>query len=187
MPHSLPHGVVQTDGAVCGADAASDTGLMRFPDLDTRTLQGIDKHLPADLPAQRTLLVLAFQQRHQRDVDEWMSEAEVHDWLTDLAAPPTSLPHYAAIEVPCISRRWGPARRFIDGGMTAGIRVPTVLARTWTAYTDVGRVQRALGIANSEQIWVAALATDGEVLAETLGPPNPDSTQLIAAAMAQPQ
>ena len=156
---------------------------MRFPDLDTRTLQGVDKHLPTDLPADRTLLVLAFQQRHQRDVDAWMAVAERHGWLTDLAQPQPTRPAYATIEVPCISRRWGPARRFIDGGMTAGIRVPTILARTWTAYTDVGRVQRALGIADSEQIWVAALAADGSVLAETLGPPTDESAELIAAAM----
>lgn len=38
---------------------------MHFPALDTRTLSGVDKHLPADLPADRTLLALAFQQRHQ--------------------------------------------------------------------------------------------------------------------------
>ena len=159
---------------------------MRFPSLDTRTLAGVDKRLPADLPAERTLLALAFQQRHQRDVGAWMAVAERHGWATDLAQPQPTRPTYAAIEVPCISRRWGPARRFIDGGMTAGIRVPTILARTWTAYTDVGRVQRALGIANSEQIWVAVLAPDGEVLAETLGPPTDDSAVHIAAAMNQP-
>lgn len=174
MTVSLPHGVV-------------DTCPMRFPVLDTRTLQGVDRHLPTDLPAQRTLLVLAFQQRHQRDVDEWMSVAERQGWLTDLAQPQPAHPAHAAIEVPCISRRWGPARRFIDGGMTAGIRVPTILARTWTAYTDVGRVQQALGIANSDSIWVAVLDTAGEVLAETLGPPTHDSEQLIATAMKGPK
>ena len=160
-----------------------DNQDMRFPTLDTRTLQGVDKHLPVDLPAYLTLLLLAFQQRHQRDVDEWMAVAERHGWLTDLAAPQSNRTEFAVIEVPCISRRWGPARRFIDGGMTAGIRVPTILARTWTAYTDVGRVQRALGIANSESIWVGVLTTDGDVLASTLGPPTNDGAALIAAAM----
>jgi len=156
---------------------------MRLPDLATRTLQGVDKHLPADLPAERTLLALAFQQRHQQDVDAWMQVAEQHGWATDLAQPQSTRPAYAAIEVPCISRRWGPARRFIDGGMTAGIRVPSILARTWTAYTDVGRVQRALGIVDSESIWVAVLDTDGGVLSETLGAPTDDSIAQIVSAM----
>jgi hypothetical protein len=157
--------------------------LMHFPVLATRTLQGVDKHLPADLPAERTLLALAFQRQHQQDVDEWMAVAEHHGWATDLAQPQSTRPTYAAIEVPCISRRFGAARRFIDGGMTAGIRVPSILARTWTSYTDVGSVQRALGIVDSESIWVAVLATDGEVISKTFGPPTDGSIAQIVSAM----
>ena len=165
---------------------------MHFPEFGARSLQGAEKLLPADLPADRTLVILAFQQRHQRDVDAWMDVAERRGWLTDLAsttAPPTAdtalpgRPTHAAIEVPCISKRWGPVRRFIDGGMATGIRVPTVLARTWTTYTDVGRIQRALGIADSASIWVGVVASDGEVLAQTLGPPTEESEAPIAAAM----
>lgn len=157
---------------------------MSFPSIPTRTLQGVDKHLPGDLPAARTLVIVAFQQRHQRDVDAWMAVAEDRGWLTDLAEPHSNQPMFAAIEVPCISRRWGPARWFIDGGMTAGIRVPTVLARTWTAYTDVGRVQRALGVANSDDIWVGVVQPDGEVLATTMGVPTDEGVATIAEAMA---
>ena len=157
---------------------------MSFPSIPTRTLQGVDRQLPSDLPAARTLVIVAFQQRHQRDVDAWMAVAEEHGWLTDLAEPQSEPPAFAAIEVPCISGRWGPVRRFIDGGMTAGIRVPTVLARTWTAYTDVGRVQRALGVANSDDIWVGVVQPDGEVLATTMGVPTEEGMATIASAMA---
>lgn len=81
---------------------------MRFPTLDTRTQSGVDKHLPSDLPADRTLLALAFKQRHQTDVDAWMAVTERHGWATDLAQPHLTRPAYATIEAPCISRRWGP-------------------------------------------------------------------------------
>jgi hypothetical protein len=37
-------------------------------------------------------------------------------------------------------------RRFIDGGMTAAISDPDVLARTITVYTDVAAFQRSLAI-----------------------------------------
>lgn len=157
---------------------------MTFPTIPTRTLQGVDKQLPADLPAARTLVIVAFQQRHQRDVDAWMAVAEDRGWLTDLTVAQPTQPRFAAIEIPCISRRWGPARRFIDGGMTAGIRVPTVLARTWTAYTDVGRVQRALGVANSDDIWVGVVQPDGEILATTMGVPTEKGVAVIASVMA---
>jgi hypothetical protein len=36
------------------------------------------------------------------------------------------------VEVPVLSTGWRPARRLIDGGMTAGIGDPDVLARTIT-------------------------------------------------------
>lgn len=155
---------------------------MQFPDVDTRTLQGVDKRLPDDLPAERTLLLLPFRQWQQRQVDAWISRAADAGWATDLTGDEGE-PPFAVLEVPCISRRWSVGRAFIDGGMAANIRVPTVLARTWTAYTDVGRVQRALGITDSEQTWVGVLSRSGEVLAHAAGEPTSRSWPTIAEAM----
>lgn len=156
---------------------------MQFPDLDARTLQGDAKRLPRDLPARRTLLLLPFQQWQQRQVDAWIARATDAGWATDLTIAAADREH-AVIEVPCLSRRWSLGRSFIDGGMAAGIRIPMVLARTWTAYTDVGRVQRALDIPDSEQTWVGVLAGSGEVLAHAAGEPTSRSWPPIAEAMA---
>lgn len=158
-----------------------------FPLVDARTLQGADKRLPADLPAARTLVVLAFHQRHQANVDAWIDRAAAAGLATDLTQPGDSVPATAVIEVPCISRRWGPVRRFIDGGMTAGIRVPTVLARTWTTYTDVGRVQAALGIPNSDLVWAGVVSRDGDVLAHALGDVGDGNWAVIAQALGTAQ
>ena len=160
--------------------------MTRFPDVDVRSLQGTDLRLPADLPARRTLLLLAFRQWQQQEVDAWLALADQAGWSADLTVPADDRP-FAAIEVPCISRRWGPTRRFIDGGMAASIRVPAVLARTWTAYTDVGRVQRALDIADGEHIWVGVLTRSGEVLEIARGTPTDRSFEVIAAAMGAAQ
>lgn len=161
----------------------TDTGRVLFPEFDVRSLSGVDRRLPRDLPAQRTLLLLPFQQWQQRQVDAWIARAEHAGFAADLTDADRAQSQYAVIEVPCLSRRWGPVRRFIDGGMTAGIRVPIVLARTWTAYTDVGRVQRALGIADSAQTWVGVVAAGGEVLAHRFGEPDDASWRAIAEAM----
>lgn len=158
---------------------------MQLPELNTRTLQGVAKTLPADLPAQRTLVVVAFQQRQQRDVDQWLAVAEKHGWLTDLTQAQEQLPAYAAIEIPCLSRRWEPVRRFIDGGMSTGIGVPVVLARTWTAYTDVKRVQRALDLRNGDQVWAGAVSRDGQVLAHSMGLPTPTTVTTLTTGMTQ--
>ncbi len=156
---------------------------MLFPELQTRTLQGVEKRLPEDLPAQRTLLLLPFHQWQQRQVDAWIARATDAGWAADLTAADSVMPT-AVIEVPCLSRRWSVGRSFIDGGMAANIRIPAVLARTWTAYTDVGRVQRALDIPDSEHTWVGVLASSGEVLAHVAGEPTSRSWQRIAEAMA---
>jgi hypothetical protein len=155
---------------------------VQFPDLDTRTLQGAAKRLPRDLPAERTLLLLPFHQWQQRQVDAWIARAADAGWAADLTRPGTDIAS-AVLEVPCISRRWSLGRSFIDGGMAANIRIPTVLARTWTAYTDGGRVQRALDIPDSEQTWVGVLSRSGEVLAHAAGEPTSRSWPPIAEAM----
>jgi len=82
--------------------------------------------LPADFPADRTLAVVAFQQRQQSCVDRWIDRAVA------AGVPPTTrgatgpIPA-AVVEVPVLSTRWRPVRRFIDGGMTRGIGDPDVL------------------------------------------------------------
>jgi hypothetical protein len=157
---------------------------MLLPDIATRTLQGVDKARPRDLPAERTLVLLPFQQWQQREVDAWIGRADDAGWATDLSgSKPGGLPEFAVIEVPCISRRWGPVRRFIDGGMASGIGVPVVLARTWTSYTDVGRVQRALDIPDSSHTWVGVVERGGEVLQTAFGEPDEHSWREIAEAM----
>ncbi len=97
-----------------------------FPAVDGRTLLGANMALPADFPADRTLAVVAFQQRQQSCVDRWIDRAVA------AGVPPTTrgatgpIPA-AVVEVPVLSTRWRPVRRFIDGGMTRGIGDPDVL------------------------------------------------------------
>lgn len=140
---------------------------MKFPDFEARSLAGVTYRLPADLPADPTLVLLPFKQWQQSQVDRWIARAG----------------DCPVIEVPCISRRWSVGRSFIDGGMATSIGDPVVLARTWTAYTDVGRVQRSLGVWDSSQTWVGVVARDGTVSASTLGEPTDRSWELIAAAL----
>jgi hypothetical protein len=108
----------------------------RFPDLDGRRLDGRAMRLPADLPA-TALLLVAFHQWHQRDVDAW------------LARVPAGVP---AFEVPMLGGRWLPARRFIDGGMARSIADEVVLARTVTVYGQVGVVRDAFELADTELV-----------------------------------
>ena len=89
----------------------------------------------------------------------------------------------AVVEIPVLSTRWRPARRFIDGGMTSGIGDPEVLARTITVYTDVGAFQRALGIPDSDEVEALVVTRAGTVLARGRAEPTEGAWTPLAAAL----
>jgi len=138
--------------------------------------------LPGDFPADRTLAVVAFQRGQQSLVDRWIERAVA------AGVPPTtrgatgSVP-VAVVEVPVLSTRWRPVRRFIDGGMTTGIGDPDVLARTITVYTDVGAFQRFLEISGSDDVHALVVDRDGTILARGCGHPDDTSWPAIAAVL----
>ena len=74
-------------------------------------------------------------------------------------------------------------RRFIDGGMTAGIGDPDVLARTITVYTDVGAFQSYLSIPGSNDVHALVVDRDGTILARGCGDPDDESWPAIAAGL----
>lgn len=128
---------------------------MRFPRVPARNLQGVDVDLPDAFVGERNVVAIAFQRQHQALVDSWVP------WFEARSESDPGLRFY---EVPTIGRLWAPARRFIDGGMAAAIRVPEILQRTLTVYGDVNRVIRPLGIDNTSTIAIVCVDRSGEVL-----------------------
>ncbi|WP_407342858.1 hypothetical protein [Pengzhenrongella phosphoraccumulans] len=163
--------------------AQPDARTARFPDLAVRSLAGDDLVLPRDLMAPRALLICAFRQWHQQLVDDWITwattEAGVAPSPLDLDPASSSV----VLEVPVLSRAFRPARGFIDGGMASSIRVPVVLARTLTAYTDVSAFCRAARIATTATVTAFVLTRDGAVLAQVTGPADPSRCAVVAAAL----
>ena len=74
-------------------------------------------------------------------------------------------------------------RRFIDGGMTASIGDPDILARTVTVYTDVAAFQRLLAIPSSNDVHALVVDRDGTILARGCGDPDDTSWSVIAAGL----
>lgn len=156
---------------------------VRFAPLRTRALDGTLRDLPGDLPAERTLVLLAYRQRHQRDVDEWIALAValgVPATPRGATGPLTT----AVIEVPFLARVWWPVRRLIDGGMAQGIADPDVLARTFTAYGAPRRHRRACGLEGSgtcdvdgrAEVEALVVTPEGTVLWQAAGRPTTMST-----------
>lgn len=144
-----------------------------FPDIDARALTGEHHDLPRDFGAARAVAAVAFHRRQQRDVDTW---------LPALLALEAANDDLRAYEIPCISRRWTPGRRLIDGGMVAGIADRDARARTLTTYTDVGRVRRALGLRDTSEIAVVLTARDGRIAWIATGAWTPAAGRALDAA-----
>ena len=156
--------------------------MMHFPRVEGRSLAGEKLQLPSDLPAERNLCLVAFQQNHQACVDRWITMAEeagVPGSPGDMSDGDTT----CVLELPVISTKWNLGRRFIDGGMTASIKVPRVLARTVTVYTDVSALQQALEITDSSLVQACVVTPEGEVLVRVPGEPTPGAWALIQAAL----
>jgi hypothetical protein len=155
---------------------------VRFPSVGGRSLLGLEVALPRDLPAERTLVIVAFQRGQQERVDRWIARAVAAGIPPTIRGTTGSLP-VAVVEVPVLSTGWRPARRFIDGGMTAGIGDPDVLARTITVYTDVGAFQRALVIPGSADVQALVVLRDGTILARGHGDPSDEQWDAIIAVL----
>jgi hypothetical protein len=156
---------------------------VEFPHVEGRSLAGSDVRLPGDLPAPRTLALVAFQQRHQGCVDRWIARAEangVPGSPLDMAPGDGT----CVVEIPVLSTRWRLGRGFIDGGMASSIRIPRVLARTITVYTNVSAFQKLLGIADSDDVQACVVSPDGDVFARVPGEPTDAAWSVIAEALA---
>jgi hypothetical protein len=116
-----------------------------FPPLGARDLNGREVALPAGLPGEWNVVIVAFRRQQQELVDSWVP------WLAERAAV---MPRLAFVELPSIGVRWQPARPVIDGGMAAAIRDEQTRRRTLTVYTDIRRVTAALGITDRGTIWL---------------------------------
>ena len=150
----------------------------RFPEIRARSLERERYDLPGEFEGRRNVVVVAFRREQQELVDSWLP------FLLALEAEHDDLRIY---EIPTISQRWAPARWFIDGGMAVGIADREACARTLTSYTDVGAVQRALGLPDDSTIATVLTGRDGRITWMTTGAFTRPAGEELTAALAQAQ
>ncbi len=150
-----------------------------FPETEVKSLLGESASFPEDLPARRTIVVAAFLQDQQALVDRWI------DALVAEGVPGTPLDQEdldaVVIEMPVLPSRYSMARRFIDGGMARNIAVPDVLARTWTAYTNVDAFRKATGIP-TKRVEAMVVNRVGAIIARAHGEPSLLDVDILARA-----
>ena len=132
----------------------------RFPQVDGSSLSGTSHRLPGSLAGDLNLLLIAFRQWQQSDVDTWVPVAEA------LAA---ELPEFRSYELPVLSQMYRPVSGFIDGGMRGGIPDPQVREATITMYINRKQFLNDLRIPSVDAIVPMLVTPAGEILWRTTG------------------
>lgn len=137
-----------------------------FPTVTGSSLSQVEHTLPGSLVHPRNLLLIAFKQRQQDEVDTWLPIA------AELAAQFGDL---GVFELPVISRAYRPVSGFIDGGMRAGIPDRSVRDATITLYLDRRAFARALEIESLDAIVPMLVTPAGSILWRAVGPVAEDA------------
>ena len=133
---------------------------VRFPQVEGSSLSGTPHRLPGTLAGDINLLLIAFRQWQQSDVNTWLPVAE------ELAAATEG---FRAYELPVISQAYRPVSGFIDRGMRGGIPDLDVREVTITLYINRKRFLSDLQITSVGAIVPMLVTPGGEILWRTTG------------------
>jgi len=128
---------------------------VQFPQVSGANLDRKRLALPQDFEGQANILLIAFQQWQQGEVNTWVPAAQQLE-----AAYPT-IRYY---ELPTIRNMNRLAQAFINGGMRAGIPDHLARVRTITLYLDKNTFRQALDLPDEDHIYLLLLGGDGQVL-----------------------
>ena len=129
-------------------------GILKFPNVKAENLNKEKVEVPFQLPGDPKVLIVPFQQWQQRVVDSWVP------FLSQLV---TEFPGFDFYELPTIRKMNVLYRRFIDGGMRAGIPSKETRRRTVTLYIDKEPFKEALNITTEDTIHLFLIDSQGYV------------------------
>jgi hypothetical protein len=144
----------------------------RMPTVTAENLNEKPFTLPAQLPAERSLVLMAFEREQQ---------VVLNTWVEGLSLKDNKLPW---IETPVIAKGYGLFRGFIDNGMRRGIPDPALRERTITLYTDPTALRRDMGLSgDGKEVWVLVVDRSGQVLAQAPGAYSADKAKPLLEAL----
>jgi hypothetical protein len=145
---------------------------MQFPEVIGSNLQRKKLTLPQDFQGELNLVMIAFQQWQQTQVDTWIPFARQLE---------ETYPGVRYYELPTIQRLNALARTFVNEGMRAGIPNPVARERTITLYLDKDDFRQALQLSHEDDIYVLLLDRQGQVLWRAGGAFTPEKGESLAA------
>ncbi|MEM7554407.1 MAG: hypothetical protein AAF378_09965 [Cyanobacteria bacterium P01_A01_bin.84] len=131
-----------------------------FPQVSGLNLQGKKFNLPGDFSAPYNVVLLAYSQGQQSDVNTW---------LPLLKQAETNLSELRYYELPTLPQMNPAARAQLDQWMIDGIPDEENRARTITLYLDVKAFNDVLNIDNTEEIQILLVTKEGKILWQEQG------------------
>lgn len=131
-----------------------------FPLVSGFNLNRQEYEFPRDFEGDLNLIIVPFQQYHQRIVNTWIPSAQEIE---------ASFPGFIYYELPTINEMPILSRTFINEGMRAGIPDQTARERTITLYLDKQEFKAALGIPSEDDIYLFLVDRQGEILWNATG------------------
>jgi hypothetical protein len=148
-------------------------GTVLFPRVNGSNLEDEMFSLPADFGSKYNIVVLAYLQYHQFDVNTWL------DLLKALRAQyPISV-----YELPVLAPYAAWQQNRINSGMRYGIPDIEVRRTTITLYTDIAAFNRSLGIPGTNAIYVLVVDQQGTVYWQARGPFTAQNGESLRAAV----
>lgn len=132
-----------------------------FPKVTGANLEGRAFVLPDEFEGERNLVLIAFTQGQQAEVDGWLPPAR---------ALAERIPDLRVYELPTVWRMPAPLRNQLDRWMRAGIPDRVTRAATITLYLDKAAFRAALGLPGEGVIYTLLVDRAGRVLWRAAGP-----------------
>jgi len=138
---------------LCGTALATPS-VNTMPLTTGKDLNGTPWSVPKGLPAERTLVLIGFDEPQQAAIDTWTQGL-------GLVQPTNTIPW---VEMPLIDNPGMFMRWFIDTGMRGGIKGRFQRSHVWTAYTDKKAFLQSCGITSESEIRVMVVDRTGRIL-----------------------
>jgi hypothetical protein len=147
----------QVLSGIIGVLVASAACAQPMPQMEATDLNGQTLKIPQDLGGSPPLLIVAFEQEQQKEIDQLVPLIE---------NAKASAPGLRIWELPLIDDPGPVGRFFIQNGMKAGIPGEATRSRVVTLYVkDRKAFAAALGLGREQIVYLVALGANGNVTA----------------------
>jgi hypothetical protein len=144
----------------------------KMPTVEADTLNEKSLMLPRDLPGEKTLVLIAFAESQQKNVDTWIAGLNLNT------------ANFSWIETPVIDPLYSFFSGFIQNGMRKGIPDLQARARTVTIFTKRADFLKAMGLPESTNtIYAIVVDRTGNILARAEGDFASQKASVLLAAL----